>query len=555
MSELFSFSSSYNRLETIPITIGTITLGGNNPIRLQSMTNTPTLDTDATVNQSIKMIKAGSELVRITAPGVKDAENLRLIKRELVLRGYHNPLIADIHFQPKAAEIAAMYVEKVRINPGNYTDRAIPGKTDYTDAEYQAELERMRERLKPLVHICNDRGTVIRVGSNHGSLSQRIMSRYGNTPEGMVVSAMEFIKVFEDLGFHQLVLSMKASNPRIMVHSVRMLVEQMKLQGTVYPIHLGVTEAGAGMEGRIKSAAGIAALLEDGIGDTIRVSLTEPPEDELPPSIELVKKYYNIPSASTQDTVMLPVGAQDFRGRMDGGLDTILAIPTEELPADYQWHTLSTPQIPEAVIEKLKADKQGLILDLTQSPMLAPYRTIFATIAQLGKAVPVMLKKSFTTSDRDKIYIEAGRDFGFFLLDGLGDGVILEAPELDKNEISRIVLSVLQASRVRISRAEFIACPSCGRTRFNIQKALADVQAATRHLKNLTIGVMGCIVNGPGEMIDADFGYVGAGNGLVALYKGREQVEKNVPEKEAVAHLIQLIKDSGKWQEPVEAGL
>jgi len=536
------FPVEYSRLKTIPVAVGNVTIGGDNPIVLQSMTNTPTMDTEATVAQSIRMIEAGSQLVRITAPGVQDAENLAVIKAELKRQGYDVPLIADIHYQPKAAEAAARIVEKVRINPGNYTDRNIAGKVDFTDAEYNAELERIHERLKPLAKICKEYGTALRVGSNHGSLSQRIMSRYGNTPEGMAVAAMEFIQILEDLDFHKTVVSMKASNPRVMVHSVRMMVEMMQHHGTVYPIHLGVTEAGAGREGRIKSAAGIASLLEEGIGDTIRVSLTEAPEKELPVAKRLVRNHH--PNEKNTEKVSLPIGYKEYKGHMKSpDTSEILAIPDEILSSDYKWITITDPKLSKHQIQEITTtDKTGIILDLTGAEELVPYRKLFAQVYESGKNIPVILKRHFSGSEKEQIYVEAGRDFGFFMLDGLGDGVMATADHLSDESLKTILLDVLQASRVRISKAEFVACPSCGRTQFNIEKALADVQAATSHLKGLTIGVMGCIVNGPGEMADADYGYVGMGHGKVALYKGRKQVMKNVPEEEAVAELVRLIE-------------
>ncbi len=548
MSGQYCFPAEYIRLDTIPVKVGNVIIGGDNPIVLQSMTNTLTMDTCATVAQSIRMIKAGSQMVRITAPAVKDAENLLVIKRELARQGYNVPLIADIHYQPKAAEMAARYIEKVRINPGNYTDRNIAGKVDFTDAEYNGELERIHQRLKPLSKICREYGTALRVGSNHGSLSQRIMSRYGNTPEGMAIAAMEFIRILEDLDFHKIVVSMKASNPRIMVHSVRLMVEMMQQHGAVYPLHLGVTEAGAGREGRIKSAAGIAALMEEGIGDTIRVSLTEPPEKELPVAKKLVEKYRFIRKGKDNCTVTLPVGYTGFIGSMKNvDCQELPVIPGEKLPKNYLWFTINTPELGDKIYKEITETKRpGIILDITDAGMLAPYRRVFEQVYVTGKRIPVILKRHFSAEERENIYVEAGRNFGFFLLDGLGDGVMATADALSDEELETILLDVLQASRVRISKAEFVACPSCGRTQFNIEKALADVMAATEHMKGLTIGVMGCIVNGPGEMADADYGYVGAGDGKVALYKGQKQVANNIPQEQAVERLVELITKDKK---------
>ncbi|HPE85995.1 MAG: (E)-4-hydroxy-3-methylbut-2-enyl-diphosphate synthase [Bacteroidales bacterium] len=552
MSQEHFFNAAYQRLQTLPVEVGNCVIGGNSPIVLQSMTNTSTLDTRATVEQTLRMVNAGSQMVRITAPGVREADNLREIKKALRIRGCEVPLIADIHFQPKAAEIAARYVEKVRINPGNYTDRNLPGRIEFSEEEYNDELSRIRERLAPLVRICKENGTAIRVGSNHGSLSQRIMSRYGNTPLGMAVSAIEFIEAFEALGFYKTVISMKASNPRVMVHSVRLMVTMMQERGRVYPLHLGVTEAGAGRSGRIKSAAGIAALLEDGIGDTIRVSLTEPPENELPVANRLVQKYAFPDLTGPVPKVILPVGYIDYSGRMQGLSDElVLAIPPEQLPNEIHWYSVTPESFQREILQQMPSNVPvGILLDLTDSSFLAPGRRIFEAVHASGRKIPVLLKKEFGKASPEELFVEAGRDFGFFLLDGLGDGIVATSDVLQRDELAEVLLEVLQASRARISKAEFVACPSCGRTRFDIAKALHDVQRATQHLTGLTIGVMGCIVNGPGEMADADFGYVGAGNGKVALFKGSTMVENNVPEENAVEKLVQLIKNSGRWIDP-----
>ena len=542
MNEINFSAATYQRLKTKAVNIGDIIIGDGHPIVLQSMTNTPTSDIAATVAQSVRMYNAGSQLVRITAPTVKDAENLRIIKKQLQQQGYNIPLIADIHYQPKAAEVAARYVEKVRINPGNYTDRTIGGKVDFTDKEYREGLERLRERIKPLAEICNQYGTAIRVGSNHGSLSQRIMSRYGNTPEGMAVAAMELIEAFEDLGFYNMVVSMKASNPRVMIHSVRLMVQMMQKHGTVYPLHLGVTEAGAGREGRIKSAAGIAALLEDGIGDTIRVSLTEPPEDELPVAKKIVHKYHSFPQKTYSSPCTLPTS---YMQRENSGFNgAVIAIPCEQLPDNYQWHETDINTISGQWLQNLPKEKnQGIILKIQDNTLLAPCRKVLESLQEAKHHIPVILSRDFGRLEAEDVYVTAGQDFGYFLLDGYGDGIMASSEVISDQELGTILLDVLQASRMRFSKAEFIACPSCGRTQFNIQKALEEVKNATAHMKGLTIGVMGCIVNGPGEMADADYGYVGAGNGKVALFKGREMVENNIPEDEAVKKLVELIEN------------
>ena len=445
------------------INIGNVVLGGANPIRIQSMTNTDTMDTMATVDQTLRLVEAGCEIVRITAPGVKEAENLYNIKNELVKRGCNVPLVADIHYNPQAAEIAAGIVEKVRINPGNYVDRNV-GKVSYTDAEYSAEIEKIGERMANLIEICKRHNTAMRIGTNHGSLSERIVSRYGDTPMGMAVSAIEFANVCRSLDFHNLVFSMKASNVKVMVYSTRLFVQKMIEQGMNYPIHLGVTEAGDAEQGRIKSAAGIGTLLLDGIGDTLRVSLTEDPVAEIPVAKQIVK-YLPRKQASKQDIVSLKTS-------FDRCEDAVYFMP--------KYTTLEEYQIKEAAVYA-------------------------------------------------KEYI---------------DGKVQEIAD-----DSDTALDIMQAVGAKISKAEYISCPSCGRTQYDIQSALQKIKAETSHLKGVKIGVMGCIVNGPGEMADAHYGYVGAGKGKITLYKGREVVRKNIAQEEAVEALIQLIKDNGDWVE------
>ncbi len=445
------------------INIGNVVLGGANPIRIQSMTNTDTMDTMATVDQTLRLVEAGCEIVRITAPGVKEAENLYSIKNELVKRGCNVPLVADIHYNPQAAEIAAGIVEKVRINPGNYVDRNV-GKVSYTDAEYSAEIEKIGERMANLIEICKRHNTAMRIGTNHGSLSERIVSRYGDTPMGMAVSAIEFANVCRSLDFHNLVFSMKASNVKVMVYSTRLFVQKMIEQGMNYPIHLGVTEAGDAEQGRIKSAAGIGTLLLDGIGDTLRVSLTEDPVAEIPVAKQIVK-YLPRKQASKLDIVSLKTS-------FDRCEDAVYFMP--------KYTTLEEYQIKEAAVYA-------------------------------------------------KEYI---------------DGKVHEIAD-----DSDTALDIMQAVGAKISKAEYISCPSCGRTQYDIQSALQKIKAETSHLKGIKIGVMGCIVNGPGEMADAHYGYVGAGKGKITLYKGREVVRKNIAQEEAVEALIQLIKDNGDWIE------
>lgn len=445
------------------IKIGNLTLGGDSPIRIQSMTNTDTMDTKATVDQCLRLTEAGCEIVRITAPGVQEAQNLYNIKNELVKRGCNVPLVADIHYNPKAAEIAAEIVEKVRINPGNYVDRNI-GKTSYTDTEYNTEIEKITQRMANLIDICKRHNTAMRIGTNHGSLSERIVSRYGDTPMGMAVSAIEFANVCRSLDFHNLVFSMKASNVKVMVYSTRLFVQKMIEEGMNYPIHLGVTEAGDAQQGRIKSSAGIGTLLLDGIGDTLRVSLTEDPVAEIPVAKQIVK-YIPRRQASKQDIVSLKTS-------FDRCENEVYYTPKNITLEEYQ--------IKEA-----------------------------ATYA--------------------KNYI---------------DGKVSEIAD-----DSDTALDIMQAVGAKISKAEYISCPSCGRTQYDIQAALQKIKAQTSHLKGIKIGVMGCIVNGPGEMADAHYGYVGSGNGKITLYKGREVVRKNIAQEEAVETLVQLIKDNGDWIE------
>jgi len=467
------------------VKIGDVTIGGDNPIILQSMTNTNTMDTEATVEQSIRMIEAGSELVRITAPGVKEAKHLAIIKKELIKRGYKVPIIADIHFNPKAAEEAAKVIEKVRINPGNYVDRNKKDKIEFTDEEYNAEIERIKERILPLITICKEHKTAIRIGSNHGSLSQRIMSRYGDTAIGMAESAMEFLRICNDLDFNDIVVSMKSSNTRVMIHATRLIVTMMQKEGLNYPIHLGVTEAGAGDEGRIKSAAGISTLLHEGIGNTIRVSLTEAPEEELPAAKSIINA-------------------------------------TQEIKED------------EVIVISGNTETQNNIIKLLKDNKI--YN-------------PIILRKKYCISDFNKFIIKAASDLGTFLINGLIDGIWIENILLNINAITNMSFSILQSSRSRMTKTEYIACPSCGRTQYNIVDTLKRIQAKTSHLKGLKIGVMGCIVNGPGEMADADYGYVGAGNGLITLYKKKEIMKQNIPEANAIDELINLLKANNDWQE------
>ncbi|MDR0815171.1 MAG: (E)-4-hydroxy-3-methylbut-2-enyl-diphosphate synthase [Bacteroidales bacterium] len=473
------------RRHTQSVNIGGVFLGSEYPVRLQSMVNTDTMNTKATVAQAIRIVEAGGDYVRITAPGVREAEQLAVIKKELNRRGYRVPLIADIHFNPKAAETAARLVEKVRINPGNYFDKRTIMPQEYSESEYTAELERMHERILPLIAICKEYGTAVRIGSNHGSLSNRIVHRYGDAPKGMVESVMEFLRIFEAEQFRQVVISMKASNVRVMIDATRLLVAQMEQEQMNYPVHLGVTEAGDGEDGRIKSALGIGTLLLDGIGDTIRVSLTEAPENELPVAKKIVQ-YVNRKAN--------PI------------------FPTGETEGEIVWKQ-----------ENFRSSA--------------------------GKPV-VVLKREYQDTDAEDVCVKAACDFGAHLLNGIGDGILVATPALNPPEKgTEIALALLQACRLRMSKTEYISCPSCGRTLFDLQTTVARIKEKTSHLKGLKIAVMGCIVNGPGEMADADYGYVGAGEGKVTLYRRREVMKSNIPEGNAVEELINLIKNNGDWKE------
>lgn len=533
------------------------------------MTNTDTNDTEATVAQTIALADAGCELVRITAQGEREARNLANIKESLRIKGYSVPLIADIHFNPKAAEIAATLVEKVRINPGNYIDRNTAGKFSFTNAEYALELEKIAERIYPLLQICRDHGTAIRIGSNHGSLSSRIMSRYGDTPAGMAESALEFARICKEAGFHNLVLSMKSSNVRVMVHATRLLVHQMMQEGMDYPIHLGVTEAGDGEDGIIKSAAGIGTLLEDGIGDTIRVSLTGDPLKEIPVAREIVKRYKGQESSPEQH---LPyTGYSKGSGSQQPSpfeFHKRTSIAVGMVGGDHPFQVLqSTENGPELLNEagepvaKLTEEEYNTLIPLTGT-----VREMRNTVKNLSKADtrPILLKCSFANRADFASYIyqkdpvkllpfqvHAAIEIGSMLIDGIGNAVLLDSPGIDLSLRHQTAFAILQATRTRITRTEFISCPSCGRTLFDIEDTLSKVKAATSHLKGLKIAVMGCIVNGPGEMADADYGYVGAGKGQVTLYKSREVVKRGIPESEAIGELISLIKTSGSWVDPV----
>ena len=491
--------TKYSRRTSHQVRIGNVTIGGDTPIAVQSMTNTPTADTPSSVAQVERIAAAGAGIVRLTAQGRKEGENLENIMLQLRKDGCEAAIVADIHFVPEVASIAARYVDKVRINPGNY--RTSNGE------------------LEALIAQCRERGVALRIGVNHGSLAKRIFDEWGDTPEGMVVSAMEFLRVCRKEEFDQVVVSMKSSNTRVMVHAYRLLVEAMAKEGMTYPIHLGVTEAGNGIEGRIKSAVGIGALLADGIGDTIRVSLTEAPENEVPVAQMIIDHY------STREG------------------EFPIAHPERYHPTEYVRRSdITTPIAHDEIDEKF------LVIEASSSNPTAELRA--AILSLEDEKQPVVVKCRYEESDVEEVAVKAAADLGVLFLDGLADGIWVDAPNIDDKTIKDIELMILQAARVRFSHTEYIACPSCGRTLYDIEKTLADIKSRTSHLKNLKIGIMGCIVNGPGEMADADYGYVGAAAGRITLYKGRTVVEKNIPQEEAIEHLIDLIKSNGDWQDP-----
>ncbi|HLG34521.1 MAG TPA: (E)-4-hydroxy-3-methylbut-2-enyl-diphosphate synthase [Bacteroidia bacterium] len=629
----------YSRLKTREVKVGDVGIGGINPIRVQSMTTTDTMDTLKTVEQAIRIIEAGGELVRITAPSINEANNLENIKKELRKRGYNTPLVADIHFTPNAAEIAARIVEKVRVNPGNYADRKKFEHIEYTDLGYEEELERIRERFTPLVKICKEYGTAMRIGTNHGSLSDRIMSRYGDTPLGMVESAIEFLRICEENNFYDIVLSMKSSNPIVMVEAYRLLANKMMESERNYPLHLGVTEAGEGEDGRIKSSVGIGTLLEDGLGDTIRVSLTEDPEFEIPVAKRIVERYtkrksqestsnfklqtsnfspfeykrretkpvhnigghnvprviadfsqkekftratffsighnYSVPldkwSASDQacDYIFLGDNVVDFKTPETMGLiynystwknlaDQRNAYPlftAEEFQsAQEKSSELNFVAVRMEMLKQVQHDNTTVfVLETSNAHGMAQQRRMFFELLSQGRNVPVIVKRKYQDITEEQLQLFASTDIGALLVDGFGDGVWLthvsELRTRNYKLINTTSFGILQATRTRISKTDYISCPSCGRTLFELQETTARIRAKTNHLKGLKIAIMGCIVNGPGEMADADYGYVGTGVGKINLYRGKEIVRRNVPTDEAVDSLIELIRANGDWVE------
>lgn len=532
---------NYRRRQSSETKVGNIGIGGENPIRIQSMANTSTMDTEGSVAQTLRIAKAGGELVRLTTQGVREAENMAAIKKGIREMGCEVPLVADVHFNPSAAFKAVETCDKVRINPGNFVDPARTfKKLEFTDEEYAAELEKIRETLVPFLNKCKEYGTAVRLGVNHGSLSDRIMSRYGDTPEGMVESVLEYLRICREEGFDNIVISIKSSNVGVMVKTVELLAEKMNEEGMRYPLHLGVTEAGDAEDGRVKSAVGIGALLGEGLGDTIRVSLTEDPENEIPVARKL-RDY--IEGRAGHGIIVEPKSEPDVRTR-----DKALRIKSEtdanypvvgldiiEIPGD--WHyALAEDEIPSYDDDKPVVLTTG---NLNRPGAMASWIVRF--VAAGGKN-PVILKVDYADTDPEDIMIKASADLGPLLLWGHGSGLWIEAPAMNIEFLNSLALGILQAARLRISKTEYIACPSCGRTLFDLQTTLKEVKEATKEMKGLKIGVMGCIVNGPGEMADADYGYVGAGPGKVSLYKGKELVKKNIPSEEAIPELLALIE-------------
>jgi (E)-4-hydroxy-3-methylbut-2-enyl-diphosphate synthase len=554
------------RFLTRQVMVGDVGIGADNPVRIQSMTNTDTLDISSTVGQIIRLNRRGCEMVRVAVPGVREAYNLEAIKSRIIQKGFNIPLIADVHFTPKAAIIAAAFADKVRINPGNYSDRNT-GKIFFTPDEEAAAVLRIRERLAPLIDVCRKHNTAIRIGSNHGSLSERIITRYGNTPAGMVEAALEFVRICNDLDFHQIVLSMKASSVRMMVFATRLLVKKMIAQNMNYPVHLGVTEAGNGAEGRIKSAIGTGALLADGIGDTIRVSLTESPENEIPVAKKIVAYFAFVRQAASGENhhnhfLELPDTFEqiDTSGTLPGidtkppvvisgkGDYTYIKPDLQMLPKGSDQHNLKYISGIHNLSENNFKTDQILVFKSNSKHALFDFKEIIKRRKLLSANQPVILRRKY---NKKHFIVDAALDLGPHFVDNSCQGIWIEAGgTVEKEQLVELSFQILQAAGARTTKTEYIACPSCGRTQYNIVDSLEKIKAQTSHLSNLKIAVMGCIVNGPGEMADADYGYIGMGQGKVALFKGKTCVKKAIPEAEAVAALIQLIRDNGDWKEP-----
>ena len=566
---------NYSRRSTVEVNVGGVRIGNGHTIKVQSMTNTGTMDTEGSVEQVIRIVDKGGELVRLTTQGNREAINLGNIKEQLVARGYRVPLVADVHFNASVADTATKYADKVRVNPGNYVDTARTFKhIDYTDAEYADELKRLRERFVAFLNLCKAEGKAVRVGVNHGSLSDRIMSRYGDTPSGVVESCMEFLRICRDENFNDVVVSIKTSNTTMMVTTVRRLVRVMAEEGISYPLHLGVTEAGDAEDGRIKSAVGIGALLADGIGDTLRVSLAEAPENEIPVAKELVdyiavRNGHAVIESQPYDGFDYeePVRRATTAVGVVGGDNVPVVVggiaDDENVKADFIAADMNVCDVASAadgafvglVLDDLTAENICKIKSLKNIVLVASsshanpvgeLRALVHRLVQKGVDAPVIIRRAYNEASVDSLRLKAAADLGVLLIDGLVDGLWLENGVGSATEINSIAFGILQATRARISKTEYIACPGCGRTMYDLQGTLARIKAATAHLKGLKIGVMGCIVNGPGEMADADYGYVGAARGKVSLYRRKECVEKNIPEEEAIERLLQLIDNDRK---------
>lgn len=607
--------TKYQRQKTSEVMIGSVPVGGDNPIRIQTMTDTDTTDTDATVEQVIRVVKAGADYVRVTVKGMSDAESLKVIKKELVERGYNTPLIADIHFNPKLAEVAAQYVSKVRINPGNFYDKRAQFKNKiYTDEEYKNELDNIEKQFVPFLRLLKETKTALRIGANHGSLSDRVMSRFGDTPAGIAESVLEFLRICKKENFTNVVVSIKSSNTRVMVYTVRLLNFKMRLEDMQFPIHLGVTEAGEGEDGRLKSAVGVGALLADGIGDTVRISLTEKPINEIPVALKLVnhfKKYQNhapitapmiaqtnpfeYERRSTRPVLnmggkQLPVVIADLGDRslremipIRGKLvpeyflsgNKILDIEGEEYPVitleEYLFESTRWGRMkfirtnkaefdrfmdmhPEIIMKLKQTRKTVLILESYNANPMAELRAFFMALETHIWKVPVILYRKYSESNLEDLRIKSSADLGGLLIDGYGDGICLsnEGENITFTELKDLSFGILQASRMRVSKTEFISCPGCGRTLFDLHETTRNIKEHFKHLDHLKIGVMGCVVNGPGEMGDVDYGFVGAGNQKVNLYKGLKPVKRHIPYENAVEELEQLIRENGDWQDPVD---
>ncbi len=641
--------TQYSRRKTIPVKVGDVIVGGDNPIVVQSMTTVDTMDTIGTVEETLRIVESGCELVRITAPSLKEAENLRNIKEELRARGCHVPLVADIHFTPNAAELAAQIVEKVRINPGNFADKKKFEEIEYTNETYQAELDRIKERFTPLVELCKKHGTAMRIGTNHGSLSDRIMSRYGDTAYGMVESALEFLRICEELNYDQIVLSMKSSNAQVMVEAYRLLVQKLDEEGLKpYPLHLGVTEAGEAEDGRIKSAVGIGTLLEDGLGDTVRVSLTEAPEYEAPVARKLVERYSNrarhaaineieenpidpfayhrrdtlevgniglrnVPRVIADLSSIDSLGIKDLKSvghfylpepdkwRMnDQGVDYVYTgknpspfmLPNglgelidfsvwkdlgekqsrypvysleeftsaEDCSDDLNFLRFNVEEFDPSLFDVLQMENLVLIISTKNDHAMPALRRFVFDLVSKKIQCPIIVERPYQVTDQEQFLIDASTDIGGLLVDGFGDGVMLSAGTsenlLDELKLkNETAFGILQAGRTRMTKTEYISCPSCGRTLFDLQETTAMIRKRTDHLKGVKIGIMGCIVNGPGEMADADYGYVGSGKGKITLYRGQEVVKRGVPSENAVDELIEIIREDDNWLEPEAVAL